>query len=105
MNPIDAISASVINRLKAAQSARVAANSAARPLAATDSNASPATKSAQAPLAPAVSSRVLAGAEAPVDTDRVTMIRKAIENGSYPVMPARIADAMIAAGYLLRTPK
>jgi negative regulator of flagellin synthesis FlgM len=44
-----------------------------------------------------------AGAEPPMDQDRVAQIRKAIERGRYPVVPARIADAMIAAGYLLRT--
>lgn len=41
----------------------------------------------------------------PVDADRVTMIRKAVENGKYPVVPAKIADAIIAAGFLLRTPQ
>lgn len=40
--------------------------------------------------------------EAPVDTDRVEMIKKAVETGQYPVLPVKIADAMIAAGYLLR---
>lgn len=40
--------------------------------------------------------------EAPVDAERVAQIRKAIETGRYPVVPARIADAMIAAGLLLR---
>lgn len=43
--------------------------------------------------------------EAPVDTDRVATIRKAIEQGSYPVIPTRVADAMIAAGLLLRSAK
>ena len=38
----------------------------------------------------------------PVDADRVTEIRRAIEDGRYPVVPTRIADAMIAAGLLLR---
>jgi negative regulator of flagellin synthesis FlgM len=42
---------------------------------------------------------------APVDTDRVQEIRKAIEEGTYPIVPARIADAMIAAGVLLRSGK
>ncbi|HKR91731.1 flagellar biosynthesis anti-sigma factor FlgM [Novosphingobium sp.] len=42
---------------------------------------------------------------APIDTDRVEMIRKAVETGKYPVVPAKIADAMIAAGVLLRSPK
>lgn len=42
---------------------------------------------------------------APVDTDRVDVIRKAVATGKYPVVPAKIADAMIAAGMLLRSPK
>ena len=36
------------------------------------------------------------------DADRVAQIRKAVENGSYPLVPARIADAMIAAEMFLR---
>ena len=43
-----------------------------------------------------------AGDAAPVDIDRVSVIRKAVEEGRYPVLPTRIADAMIAAGFLLR---
>lgn len=38
----------------------------------------------------------------PVDVERVAVIRKAIETGAYPVIPTKIADAMIAAGLLLR---
>lgn len=41
----------------------------------------------------------------PVDVERVAEIRKAIEQGTYPLVPHRIADAMIAAGYMLRTGK
>jgi negative regulator of flagellin synthesis FlgM len=41
----------------------------------------------------------------PVDIDRVEVIRKAVETGQYPVVPAKIADAMIAAGLLLREGK
>ncbi len=33
----------------------------------------------------------------PVDTDRVVEIRKALQDGSYPLIPTEIADAMIAA--------
>lgn len=40
--------------------------------------------------------------EAPVDADRVATIRNAIENGSYPIIPTKIADGIIAAGILLR---
>jgi len=39
----------------------------------------------------------------PVDGERVAVIRKAVEQGTYPVIPTRIADAMIAAGLLLRS--
>ncbi|KPF90425.1 hypothetical protein IP81_15445 [Novosphingobium sp. AAP83] len=49
------------------------------------------------------SSALDAGAAAPVDIERVKDIRQAIEKGNYPLVPARIADAMIAAGMLLRT--
>lgn len=48
----------------------------------------------------AASSLSAAGREAPIDRDRVSEIRKSIEQGHYPVHPAKIADAMIAAGYL-----
>jgi negative regulator of flagellin synthesis FlgM len=36
-------------------------------------------------------------ASAPVDAERVAQIRAALRDGSYPLVPTRIADAMIAA--------
>lgn len=54
------------------------------------------------PKAVALSTALDAG-EAPIDTDRVATVRRAIESGNYPIVPAKIADAMIAAGILLRT--
>lgn len=33
----------------------------------------------------------------PVDADRVAEIRNALRDGTYPLVPAKIADAMIAA--------
>ncbi|HKT85725.1 MAG TPA: flagellar biosynthesis anti-sigma factor FlgM [Novosphingobium sp.] len=42
---------------------------------------------------------------APVDAARVEEIRKAVKSGSYPLIPTKIADAMIAAGVLLRSGK
>lgn len=33
----------------------------------------------------------------PVDQDRVAEIREALKDGSYPLVPTEIADAMIAA--------
>ncbi|MFY7838315.1 MAG: flagellar biosynthesis anti-sigma factor FlgM [Novosphingobium sp.] len=51
------------------------------------------------------SSALDAGQAAPVDGERVKVIRQAIEAGNYPVIPTKIADAMIAAQMLLRTPQ
>lgn len=53
--------------------------------------------------APAVQASGLDAGAAPVDTDRVAQIRKAVEQGTYPLVPTKIADAMIAAGVLLRS--
>jgi negative regulator of flagellin synthesis FlgM len=36
-------------------------------------------------------------ARPPVDTDRVQQIRRALQEGRYPLVPAKIADRMIAA--------
>lgn len=52
-----------------------------------------------------VRSDALEPGQPPIDTDRVAMIRKAVESGTYPILPARIADAIIAAGLLLRVTK
>ena len=41
----------------------------------------------------------------PVDGERVAEIRKAIDQGRYPVLPMMVADALIAAGLLLRSGK
>lgn len=41
------------------------------------------------------SSRVESGP--PVDSDRIAEIRNALREGTYPLVPAKIADAMIAA--------
>lgn len=35
----------------------------------------------------------------PIDTDRVAEIRSALRDGTYPLVPTKIADAMIAAQY------
>lgn len=55
-----------------------------------------------APVSAVALSDALDPGEAPVDNERVDVIRKAIETGEYPVVPAKIADALIAAGLLLR---
>ena len=60
------------------------------------------SESASEPVPTAQLSDALNPGEAPIDTDRVAMIKKAVEQGTYPVVPAKIADAIIAAGILLR---
>lgn len=41
--------------------------------------------------------------EPPVDAERVMQVRRALEEGTYPLLPAKVADAIIAAGIILRT--
>jgi len=52
-----------------------------------------------------VQSEALDPGDMPIDIERVEMIRRAVEQGTYPVIPARVADAVIAAGILLRSGK
>ena len=52
----------------------------------------------------------VAGAEGvrgrePVDAERVQQIKAALKDGSYPLVPTRIADAMIAAQVSLSLPE
>lgn len=52
-----------------------------------------------------VRSRTVEAGEPPVDGARVAEIAKAIEQDRYPVLPMKVADAIIAAGLLLRSGK
>ena len=52
-----------------------------------------------------VRSAALDPGAAPIDHERVAQIRKAIEDNRYPVLPMKVSDAMIAAGFLLRSGK
>lgn len=63
----------------------------------------PAADSASA--APVALSAALDPGEPPINAERVAEIRRAIEQGRYPVLPFRAADAIIAAGLLLRSGK
>lgn len=40
----------------------------------------------------------------PVDSDRVSQVRKALQDGTYPLVPTKIVDAMIAARISLGQP-
>jgi len=61
-------------------------------------------RAASAPPEITASDALDAGAP-PVDAERVQLIRKAVESGTYPIVPAKVADAIIANGMLLRTSK
>ena len=52
-----------------------------------------------------VRSRSVEAGQPPVDAERVALIARAIEQDRYPVLPMKVADAMIAAGLLLRSGK
>lgn len=68
--------------------------------------ARPQTPAKAKDAAPAVEvDATLTGTEPPVDHGRIDEIRKAIEQGRYPVIPMRVADALIASGFLLRSGK
>jgi negative regulator of flagellin synthesis FlgM len=47
-----------------------------------------------------VAIRIEAG-QPPVNTDRVAEIRSALQDGSYPIVPVEIADALIAARLMM----
>ena len=74
----------------------------------------PAAPAAQAPSTAQVSSAQVSSAQSmvssstsagspPVDSDRTSAIKAAIKNGTYPILPTKISDAMIAASLILRT--
>lgn len=74
--------------------ARANANVTPAGRAASSQKAASDTRGAQAPISTSVSN---AGSSAPINQDRVKEIRKALESGKYPLIPAQIADALIAA--------
>lgn len=81
----------------------------AKPLSGTDRTsagdvaaARPASAGVKTAEASGVSLEIGSGvsaSKAPVDSDRVAEIREALRDGTYPLVPAKIADAIIAAQY------
>lgn len=87
-----------LNKLQAVTGPR-ALSETDRSLARTAGAAKPAQVGIGAPAA-GVTLEVNASvntSSAPVNTDRVAQIRDALKDGSYPLIPAEIADAIIAA--------
>lgn len=79
---------------------KLAGISAARPVATGERAPIEARTARTAPLASGISLEVSAAADSaapPVDAERVAQIREALRDGSYPLVPTKIVDAMIAA--------
>jgi negative regulator of flagellin synthesis FlgM len=81
-----------------------------RPLGAVDvrtfrsaGGAKPQVQNARSAQTGVVKSEALDPGLPPVDAERVDLVRKAVESGTYPLVPAKVADAIIAAGLLLRS--
>ncbi|WP_343613345.1 flagellar biosynthesis anti-sigma factor FlgM [Novosphingobium sp.] len=85
-----------------ANAAASAASASVNLAAATQVSSSPAATTSAPSASAVVTSTASSAGSAPVDTDRVATIKKAIETGNYPLVPTKIGDAMIAAGMLLR---
>ncbi|WP_309753504.1 flagellar biosynthesis anti-sigma factor FlgM [Novosphingobium sp.] len=62
-------------------------------------------RSRASPQSAVVRSAALDPGAPPVDLERIAKIRKAIEDNRYPVLPMKVSDAIIAAGFLLRSGK
>ncbi|WP_159874371.1 flagellar biosynthesis anti-sigma factor FlgM [Novosphingobium sp. 9U] len=92
-----------IDRLSLYQLAITRRAEGAKPAASVKSTTALTTASAAVPVASTALS--LSTGSMPVDVERVAQIRQAVESGAYPLVPAKIADAMIAAGMLLSAPK
>ncbi len=75
-----------------ARAAKAAATGAEKVAAAKKAPAE--TRQFEGPIA---SSSLAAARQVPVDQDRVAEIRKALQEGRYPLTPAKIADAFIAS--------
>ena len=64
------------------------------------------TRAATQPERPIVQIDALVAARTPpIDHDRVAKVRHAVARGEYPILPMKVADALIAASMLLNVAK
>lgn len=80
----------------AGERAQIEARTTPAPAAGTGAAASGVSLEVSTPLDPAAP---------PVDAERVQAIKNALRDGSYPLVPTKIADAMIAAQVSLSLPE
>lgn len=82
----------------------VRAEPAVAPAATTQVSAPPPPAAQATAAATAVqTSQALDAGKPPIDDNRVSQIKDAIQKGTYPLLPTKVADAMIAAGLMLST--
>ena len=89
-----------LNKLQAVSGIRGLAETDDRSIEARSPRTSGPPTAAAAPASGGVSIEVGSGLDAstpPVDSDRVSEIRNALRDGNYPLVPTKIADAMITA--------
>lgn len=75
------------------------------PVAGVKSDARPRAEASAGAVVQSSARDALDPGQPPVDAERVAQIRKAVEQGTYPLVPTKVADAIIAAGVLLRNGK
>jgi len=69
------------------------------------SEAKPRAEAATGAIVQSAALDALEPGQPPVDVERVAQVRKAVEQGTYPLLPTKVADAIIAAGVILRSAK
>jgi len=87
-----------LSKLQAAAAPRALSDSDRTQLAAPNTQAAGGTSAMRSALGVSIEvSTTVEDSGAPVDSNRVQKIRKAIKEDRYPLIPTEIADAMIAA--------
>ena len=93
-----------LSKLPSVSAARAVASGERAQIEARPRNAAPAAGAAPGGVSLEVSSAAEA-ASPPVDAERVSQIKAALRDGSYPLVPTKIVDAMIAAQVSLSMPE
>ena len=90
----DPMASKGVDRAVARALTQIAAATPARPV---QPAATPGRDPSPADVAAAGGLAATLAAKPPVDAERVQMIKRALQEGRYPIVPAKIADRMIAA--------
>ena len=93
-----------LSKLPSVSAARAVASGERAQIEARPRNAAPTAGAAPGGVSLEVSSAAEA-ASPPVDAERVSQIKAALRDGSYPLVPTKIVDAMIAAQVSLSMPE